>query len=200
MLLPPVPLRFVKSPPWIMKPGMMRWNGQRLYCFKQSCLKFSVVFGTTLPYRPNTMRPAGSPPMEMSKKTFCVTSSAFGARPPPPKKKRVVRGERRAARAALRAACPARTMAMAAPTKQKPRPVAPAAPMGMAPASLAAKALESAANTTATSSSTAAALNPTRGTRNAGAALLCSPASKTAGTPSSSAIAAVDEDTLIAEW
>ena len=28
MLSPPVPFRFVKSPPWIMKPSMTRWIGE----------------------------------------------------------------------------------------------------------------------------------------------------------------------------
>ena len=30
MDLPPVPLRAVKSPPWHMKPGITRWNGEFL--------------------------------------------------------------------------------------------------------------------------------------------------------------------------
>ena len=40
----------------------------------QSCLKFSAVFGTSLPKRPMTIRPDGTPPISISKYTFEVTS------------------------------------------------------------------------------------------------------------------------------
>lgn len=44
-------------PTWIMNCGITRWNPQPLYPNPASpvhnCLKFSAVFGTTSPYRPN---------------------------------------------------------------------------------------------------------------------------------------------------
>ena len=40
-----------------------------------SCLKFSTVFGTSLPNRPMTILPWGSPPMDTSKYTLLVTSA-----------------------------------------------------------------------------------------------------------------------------
>merc|ERR1719345_377750 len=51
--LPPVPLWFVKSPPWHMKPGITRWKMLSLYPYPfspvQSARKFSAVFGTMSP-------------------------------------------------------------------------------------------------------------------------------------------------------
>ncbi len=44
----------------------------------QSALKFSAVLGTSSPYRPMTTRPAGSPPISMSKKTLVVTLPVAG--------------------------------------------------------------------------------------------------------------------------
>mmetsp|Transcript_6308 Transcript_6308/g.15710 ORF Transcript_6308/g.15710 Transcript_6308/m.15710 type:complete len:205 (+) Transcript_6308:306-920(+) len=114
MLRPPVPFLFVKSPPWHMKPGMMRWKGEALKQSPispvQSALKFSVVFGTTFPKSPKTSVPAGWPPIEISKNTFDVTSSFDTSRPPPPpksKKRRATRPPRSRPRSALRLRRPA---------------------------------------------------------------------------------------------
>ena len=64
--------------PWIMKFEMMRWNLDPLYPspfgLVASWAKFSAVLGTVSPNKPTTMRPAASPPIVMSKKTFLVTS------------------------------------------------------------------------------------------------------------------------------
>lgn len=57
-----------------MKSLITRWNLLPLYpspCgFSASCLKFSAVFGTVPPNKPITIRPAGTPPIVISKKTF----------------------------------------------------------------------------------------------------------------------------------
>mmetsp|Transcript_28735 Transcript_28735/g.77835 ORF Transcript_28735/g.77835 Transcript_28735/m.77835 type:complete len:205 (+) Transcript_28735:633-1247(+) len=81
MLSPPVPFPLVKSPPWIMKLGMMRWKVLPLKCrgfldpptpFSpvQRARKFSVVLGTSSVKRPMTIRPACLSPIEISKNTF----------------------------------------------------------------------------------------------------------------------------------
>jgi len=48
---PPVPLKFVKSPPWHIKFGMTRWKMEPLkpkpFSPVHKALKFSAVFGTT---------------------------------------------------------------------------------------------------------------------------------------------------------
>lgn len=50
ILFPPVPFLFVKSPPWIINCGIIRWNGQSLKPIPFSCVhsarKFSAVSGT----------------------------------------------------------------------------------------------------------------------------------------------------------
>mmetsp|Transcript_510 Transcript_510/g.1637 ORF Transcript_510/g.1637 Transcript_510/m.1637 type:complete len:215 (-) Transcript_510:442-1086(-) len=82
MLFPPVPFWFVKSPPWHMKPGITRWNGEPLYpnpfSIVHSARKFSAVLGVTSPRISMTIFPAASPPMSMSKKhlnlSLCFTS------------------------------------------------------------------------------------------------------------------------------
>lgn len=75
----------VKSPPWIIKLGIILWKVDDLYdsCFPLTWLwpfspvhrarKFSTVFGTSSPKSPITMRPEGSPPISISKKTLFVT-------------------------------------------------------------------------------------------------------------------------------
>mmetsp|Transcript_177 Transcript_177/g.772 ORF Transcript_177/g.772 Transcript_177/m.772 type:complete len:218 (+) Transcript_177:3300-3953(+) len=83
----PVPSPLRKSPPWIMKSLMTRWNSTSLYpCGKppflcspvQNCRKFSHVLGTTSPRSSMMILPAGSPPISMSKKhlnlSLCLTS------------------------------------------------------------------------------------------------------------------------------
>mmetsp|Transcript_169 Transcript_169/g.522 ORF Transcript_169/g.522 Transcript_169/m.522 type:complete len:235 (-) Transcript_169:270-974(-) len=80
--LPPVPFWFVKSPPWHMNPGITRWKGESLnpkpFSPVQSALKFSAVLGVTSPLISIVMRPAGSPPISISKKvlnlSLCLTS------------------------------------------------------------------------------------------------------------------------------
>ena len=78
--LAPVPSPLVKSPPCSMKPGMirwkqlpMRWSGwppeEKPFSPVHRARKFSAVLGTCLPYRPHSMRPAASPPIESSRKT-----------------------------------------------------------------------------------------------------------------------------------
>ena len=70
----------VKSPPWHMNPGMMRWNVEPLKCSflperplpfspVHSARKFAAVLGTTSAKSLNSIRPAAWPPMVMSMKT-----------------------------------------------------------------------------------------------------------------------------------
>merc|ERR550532_2714755 len=63
MDLPPVPLWFVKSPPWHMKFGITRWKEDPLnpnpFSPVQRHLKFSAVFGTTSVLSSITIRPRG---------------------------------------------------------------------------------------------------------------------------------------------
>ncbi len=77
---PPVPLPAVKSPPWIMNCLITRWKLEPLKCSGlpslpmpfspvHRALKFSAVLGTTSSYSSKVMRPAGFPPMVISKKT-----------------------------------------------------------------------------------------------------------------------------------
>ena len=89
MLSPPVPLAFVKSPPWHMNPGMMRWKHEpskrssapdfdRPKSPQHNARKFSAVLGTWLPYRPKTIRPASWPLMSTSKNTLVVIEVSPG--------------------------------------------------------------------------------------------------------------------------
>ena len=72
-----LPSPLVKSPPWSIKSLITRWNFDPLYPspfgFLASSTKFSTVFGTELPNRPISIRPASSPPIVISKNTFLVT-------------------------------------------------------------------------------------------------------------------------------
>jgi hypothetical protein len=94
----PVPLKLVKSPPCNIKFGITRWKIESLYHkgfpgalfspvqrqlirkIKQiknknkdmqdaTNRKFSAVFGQTSAFKVISIRPAGEPPMETSKKT-----------------------------------------------------------------------------------------------------------------------------------
>lgn len=88
-----MPLPSVKSPPWIMKLGMMRWKMEPLYHSGlfllpipfspvHSARKFSTVLGTVFPnlflrderrhYRPITILPAFLPSISISKNTLFV--------------------------------------------------------------------------------------------------------------------------------
>nr|CAB3452894.1 unnamed protein product [Digitaria exilis] len=75
---PPVPLPRVKSPPWHMKLGMMRWKTEpfafpeapRPFSPVQRQRKFSAVLGTLSAKSSMTTRPALALPMRMSKKTL----------------------------------------------------------------------------------------------------------------------------------
>ena len=64
-----------------MKSLLTRWKVEPLYPKPaspvHSCLKFSAVLGTSSPYRPITILPAGAPPMSMSMKTFFVIASGL---------------------------------------------------------------------------------------------------------------------------
>ena len=61
------------------------WNVDPLYPNPaspvQSCRKFSAVLGTTSPYKPIVIRPAGAPPISISIKTFFVTASGLCTAP-----------------------------------------------------------------------------------------------------------------------
>merc|ERR1719301_520072 len=85
---PPVPLPFVKSPPWHMKPGMILWKVEpiKLKVFPlrpapfspvHKHRKFSAVFGTTSPRNSITIRPASLPAMDMSKYTLGLDIAEF---------------------------------------------------------------------------------------------------------------------------
>lgn len=85
---PPVPVPWVKSPPCSMKLGMILWKTLPSYVnflpffpmpFSpvQSALKFSVVFGTTSPYKPKVMRPE-EPLTEISRQINCLTERKTG--------------------------------------------------------------------------------------------------------------------------
>ena len=87
---PPVPSPFVKSPPYAMNPGMMRWKIEPLYqrglpdkpmpaLPSQSVAKFFVVTGTTSPKRPKTILPASYSPIFTSNQTFSVTLASGSA-------------------------------------------------------------------------------------------------------------------------
>ena len=64
-LYPPVPSCLVKSPPCIIKLGMIRWNVEfsipNSFSPVQSTLKFSAVFGTTSPLNSTLICPKVSP-------------------------------------------------------------------------------------------------------------------------------------------
>ncbi len=67
-------VEYIQSPPWAMKPGMMRWKGHRLkpfpgVCSLQSARKLSAVLGTVSLNNSIVIRPAGCPPMVTSKYT-----------------------------------------------------------------------------------------------------------------------------------
>mmetsp|Transcript_7574 Transcript_7574/g.33414 ORF Transcript_7574/g.33414 Transcript_7574/m.33414 type:complete len:231 (+) Transcript_7574:3288-3980(+) len=74
----PVPSPLRKSPPWIMKSLMTRWNSTSLYpCGKppflcspvQNCRKFSHVLGATSANSSILILPTSAPPMVTSKNT-----------------------------------------------------------------------------------------------------------------------------------
>lgn len=84
--LPPVPSPFVKSPPWIMKLGIIRWKvlPSNLRAFPlctifpwQIPTKFYTVLGTVFPKRSITISPAAVPPMSIEKVTWWVIGSYF---------------------------------------------------------------------------------------------------------------------------
>lgn len=70
---PPVPLPFVKSPPWSMSWGITRWKTDPSYpnpCWPvASSRKFFAVRGTILSYNLKTIRPAACEFIEMSNYT-----------------------------------------------------------------------------------------------------------------------------------
>mmetsp|Transcript_15108 Transcript_15108/g.20256 ORF Transcript_15108/g.20256 Transcript_15108/m.20256 type:complete len:281 (+) Transcript_15108:580-1422(+) len=81
MLSPPVPLPRVKSPPWIMNPGMIRWNTEPLkwrgffdrprpISPVHKARKFSAVLGTTSPRSSNVILWGVVFPICTSKKTL----------------------------------------------------------------------------------------------------------------------------------
>ena len=79
--LPPVPSPRVKSPPWIIKLGMIRWNLLPSYASFTSLstilpshrvTKFYTVFGTSLPNMFSFISPASASPMFTEKMTSWV--------------------------------------------------------------------------------------------------------------------------------
>lgn len=73
---PPVPSPRVKSPPWIIKLGIILWNELPSYFEElQRVAKFSTVLGTVFPKRSITISPAALPPISMEKVTLWVTVS-----------------------------------------------------------------------------------------------------------------------------
>lgn len=74
----------MKSPPWIMKLGMILWKELPAYLSAlplfsmfpwQRVTKFSTVLGTVAPNISKTMSPDALPPISMENVTLCVTFS-----------------------------------------------------------------------------------------------------------------------------
>lgn len=84
-------LAAVKSPPWHMNPGMIRWKVEPLQCSGfplrpvpfsplQRARKFSAVRGVMSAQSSITIRPAGDPPIAMSKNTLGFDIVSTGSR------------------------------------------------------------------------------------------------------------------------